>query len=88
MIDFPLHAREQMEERSVTQSEVRQVIERGRATDARAPRLTREMVFTEGYRWKERSYPHKSVKVIYASDRNVIVVVTVYVLYGRWETDR
>lgn len=76
-----------MNERGATEDEVRRVLEQGRKSDARPPRLAREMVFTEGYERRGRFYPHKLVKVIYAWERrngDAIVVVTVLVFYGRW----
>ena len=77
-----------MVERGVTVAEVQLVIEQGRASDARPPRLGREMVFTEGYDWKGRHYPHKLVRVIFAEDDDEVVVVTVYSYFGIWEVLR
>ena len=83
MVEFPDHAIEQMRVRGVTREEVHQVIERGAVSDAREPRLARELVFTEGYAWLERHYPHKRVKVIFVREEDT-VIVTVYAFYGRW----
>ena len=88
MIEFKQHVLEQMEERSVAKEEVLRVIEHGEPSDAREPRYGRAMVFTEGYHWKGRYYPHKRVRVILAREPGKVVVVTVYSYYGRWEVKK
>lgn len=85
IIVLPPHAREQIDERGTTEDEVRQVLLSGEEAEARVPRLGKRMVFTEGYDWKGRFYPHKLVRVIYAEEPEKIEIVTVYVYYGRWE---
>ena len=50
----------------------------GQPSDAKTPRLGREMVFAEGYNWKGNRYPHKLVRAIYIEEGNDIVIVTVY----------
>ncbi len=85
VIEFALHTRGQMDERGATEDEVRQVLLHGEQAEARAPRLGRRMVFTDGYVWKEQLYPHKLVRVIYAEEPDKLAIVTVYVYYGRWE---
>ena len=85
MIEFGSHVREQMEERGASEDEVRQTLLHGEEAEARAPRLGRRMVFTEGYAWKGRHYPHKLVRVIYADEAEKFAIVTVYVYYGTWE---
>ena len=74
-----------MDERGATEHEVTQVLLHREEAEARAPRLGKRMVFTDGYVWKERFYPHNLVRVIYADEREEIAIVTVYVYYGRWE---
>ncbi len=85
VITFSPHAFESMEERGVTQEEVEITVAEGQAAQARAARKAKAKVFTQGYPWKGRLYPHKRVRVIYAEVREDIVVVTVYGYYGRWE---
>ena len=87
MIEFRDHALENMRKRGATEDEVIWVLEHGRGSDARPPRLAREAVFTKGYDWKGRSYPHKLIKVIYTYDARGIVIVTVLVFFGRWKDE-
>ena len=74
-----------MDERGATEDEVRQVMLHGTEAEARLPRRGRRMLFTDGYVWKGRTYPHKLVRVIYADEPEQFTIVTVYVYYGRWE---
>ena len=85
IVAFPFHAREQMHERGATEDEVRQVLHYGEMAEAKAPRLGRRMVFTEGYTWRGQFYPHKLVRIIYLVQPEKISMVTVYVYYGKWE---
>lgn len=84
-VRFSPHALESMRERGVTQEEVETTLLEGEIAEARAPRQARARVFTQGYVWEHRRYPHKRVRVIYAEVREDTVVVTVYGYYGRWE---
>ena len=74
-----------MEERGVTEEEVRQTVLRGEPAEAREPRHGRQVIFTEGYSWLGRYYPHKMVRVIFIEERGRFIVVTAYAYYGRWE---
>ena len=74
-----------MRERGASDEEVREAILHGRTWEVRAPRFGREMLFTSGYSWEGHRYEHKLVRVVCAHDRERVVVVTVLVLYGRWE---
>jgi hypothetical protein len=42
-------------------------------------------VFDFAQNWKGRFYLQKRVRVIYATKEEAIVVVTVFVYYGKWE---
>jgi hypothetical protein len=79
------HAWEQIEERGTTELEVLETLENGKSAEARLPRLGKSLVFTDGYIWKGRTYPHKLVRIIYEDRPHEIAIITVYVYYGRWE---
>lgn len=85
MIIIPDHARQKMEARGVSDEEVEQVVESGQLSEAREPRVGKDMVFTRGYIWKSRHYAHKRVRAIFVYDGEDIVIVTIYSYYGRWE---
>ena len=85
MIVYPLHARDNMRARGVSEQEVEQVIAAGRPSHVRAPRLAREMLFTQGYDRKGTYYPHQLVRAIFVEEDDRMVIVTIVSYYGRWE---
>jgi len=79
------HTLERLEERGGTEEEIRDVIETGLTIPAKQGRLGKAKVFDFK---KERHgiyYEQKRVEVFYLIEENVIVTVTVYVFYGKWE---
>lgn len=82
---YTLHVRIQMLERGITDAEVKDTVEAGTVISTRGGRLIRRKVFTQGYRWSERAYPHKEVSVVYVTEGDEIIVSTVIARYGRWE---
>jgi len=79
------HAKEQMQERGITEGEVAQTVEAGILVGISGTRSIRRRVFTEGYHWLERDYPHKEVQVVYTVEESQIVVITAIARYGRWD---
>ena len=82
---FTGHALEQMQERGIADFEVILTIEEGVQITVRGNRYGRRRVFTEGYSWLSRDYPHKEVTVVYAVEWDNIIVITTTARYGRWE---
>ena len=42
-------------------------------------------VYDFGQEWNGKCYEQKRVEVIYAVEEDVLVTVTVYAFYGKWE---
>lgn len=79
------HTLERLEERGATEEEIQDVIETGLAIPAKHGRIGKAKVYD--FR-KERHgihYQQKRVEVFYIIEENLIVTVTVYVFYGKWE---
>ena len=74
-----------MQERGITEHEVTLTVEAGRPAQARGSYFGRQRVFTEGYSWLGRDYPHKELRVVYALEGDSIIVITTIARYGRWE---
>jgi hypothetical protein len=79
------HARLRMAERGASEDDVRHAIETGRAEPQRAGRWAKEAVFPYNADWQGRRYEQKKVRAVYVEEGARVVVVTVYVYYGRWE---
>lgn len=75
------HARLQMRERGVTESEVVAAIRQGDAEPARAGRTMYRKTFEFRAQWRGRRYRLKQVAPVVATEPDGLVVVTVYAFY-------
>jgi hypothetical protein len=86
-IQIDPHTLERAEERGVSADEIIDVIVSGTSIPAKYGRLGK----TKTYEFKKdrlgRYYEHKRVEVFFVVERDVIVTVTLYVFYGKWERD-
>ena len=81
------HTLERAEERGTNVEEIIDVINSGTPIPAKYGRLGK----TKTYDFKKhrlgRYYEHKRVEAFFVAEGDVIVTVTVYVFYGKWEID-
>lgn len=75
-----------MIERDIKEDEVVETVESGDLVEVRERRWVRRRVFTSGYQWRNRTYQHKEVTVVYVIEEDVTIILTAIVRYGRWET--
>ena len=80
-IQISQHARLQMVERGVTETEVVSTIRQGDAEPARAGRTMYRKTFEFRSTWRGRTYRLKQVAAVVANDPDKIVVVTVFSFY-------
>ena len=85
-IQIDLHSLERAEERGTNEEEIRDTIRRGVPIPAKHGRLARAQVYDFKQTRHGRFYEQKRVEVIYAVEPGRIVTVTVYVFYGKWES--
>ena len=74
-----------MEVRGITSEEVEEAVETGSVVELVGNRVIHRKVFTDGYRWKLREYPHKEVTVVFVIESDQIVIITAIARYGFWE---
>ena len=79
------HAAARAEERGASTEEIQATIETGASIPAGRGRTGRAKVFPFGKKWLGRPYDQKRVEAVYATEGDDIIVVTVYVFYGKWE---
>jgi hypothetical protein len=84
-IRIDAHAAQRAEERGAGEGEIRAVLETGVSVPARQGRTAKARVFPFGKTRLGRRYDQKRVEVVYTTEEDDIIVVTVYVFYGRWE---
>lgn len=79
------HTLERAEERGTNEEEIADVINSGFAIPAKYGRMGRAKTYDYQERRLDRYYEQKRVEVFYTVERDVIITVTVYVFYGKWE---
>ena len=80
------HALQRASERGASESEIVNVLESGFSTPAKYGRLGKAKMFNYDHCRAGRWYSQKRVEVYYAIEGDVVLVITVYVFYGEWET--
>jgi hypothetical protein len=84
-IQIDPHTLERAEERGTSEQEIRDVINRGISIPAKYGRIGKFKIYDFNHLRHGRYYDQKKVEVFYAVEGDVIVTVTVYVFYGKWE---
>ena len=79
------HTLERAEERGASEKEIKDVIETGFPISAKYARIGKGKVYNFGQKRHGKYYKQKRIEVFYTVERNMIITVTVYVFYGRWE---
>ena len=81
---YSLHARDTMKELEVSEQEVEETLVTGTISPAKRGRLMATKVFTEGYMWRTRYYPHREINVFHVVEPRGVTAVTIIVRYGFW----
>lgn len=79
------HTLERAEERGTSEEEITEVIKTGFSVQAKHGRIGKAKIYNFNKKRHSKYYEQKRVEVFYAIEENVIVTVTVYVFYGKWE---
>ena len=86
-IVLTLHAKERAEERGATLEEILEVLKTGQSASAKKGKYQKEKVFKFGQEWMGKIYEQKKIRVIYTEENEKIVIITVYVFYGKWNKE-
>jgi len=81
------HTLERAAERGATADEIIEVIESGHPITAKYGRVGKSKLFDFKQTRLGNYYEQKKIEVFFAVEGDVIVTVTVYVFYGKWEAD-
>lgn len=79
------HTLERARKRGASIYEIENTLSTGVSFSAKYGRLGKAKVYDFRQMWLGKYYEQKRVQVIYATEDNVKVTVTVYVFYGKWE---
>ncbi|MDE3088478.1 MAG: DUF4258 domain-containing protein [Chloroflexota bacterium] len=86
-IQIDPHTLERAEERGTNKEEIEDVIQTGSSVPAKGGRISKTKVYSFGRERHGKFYEQKRVQVVYILEKNVIITVTVYVFYGKWENE-
>ena len=84
-IQIDSHTLERAEERGTSEEEIKDVIESGFTIPVKYGRKGKAKVYKFGQNRHGKFNEQKRVEVIYVKEHNIILTVTVYVFYGKWE---
>jgi len=84
-IQIDLHTIERASERGTSENEIRDVIATGITIPAKPGRMGKAKIYQFKDKRHGRYYEQKRVEVFYAVEEDIIITVTVYVFYGKWE---
>ena len=82
------HTLERAQERGTNTEEIKEVIETGLPLDAKHRRSIKTKVYPFNQLRHGKFYEQKRVEVIYTTESDTFVTVTVYVFYGKWEEQK
>jgi len=85
-VQFSHHALLRARERGTTPEEIEAVLASGDAIPARQGRSFKRKLFQVDEVRQGRRYSQKTVEVYNVVEGDVIVVITVYVFFGGWES--
>lgn len=81
------HTLERAEERGTNEEEIKDVVHTGITIPAKFGRMGKARTYDFKQERHGQYYEHKRVEVFYTIEADVIVTVTVYVFYGKWERE-
>jgi hypothetical protein len=84
-IQIDPHTLERAQERGTNEDEIKDVIETGFTVPAKYKRIGKAKIYEFKRKRHGKYYEQKRVEVFYTIKENLIVTVTVYVFYGKWE---
>jgi len=84
-IQIDPHTLERAEERGTNEYEIKDVIETGFTIPAKYGRIGKAKVYDFKRKRHGKYYEQKRIEVFYAIEEGLMVTVTVYVCYGKWE---
>ena len=79
------HTLERAEERGTNKQEIQDVIETGFAISTKYERVGKARIYDFKRKRHNKYYEQKRVEVYYTIEERVIITVTVYVFFGKWE---
>lgn len=87
-IQIEPHTLERAQERGTNKKEIIDVINSGFSIPAKYNKIGKAKVYPFNQKRNGKHYQHKRVEVFYLIENEIIITVTVYVFYGKWEVKK
>ena len=84
-IQIDPHTLERARERGATLKEIKDVIKTGFSIPAKRERAGKAKVYPFNKKRLGKYYQQKRIEIFYTVEGSMIITVTVYVFYGKWE---
>ncbi len=81
------HTLERAGERGTNEEEIKDVIKTGFTIPGKYGRMGRAKVYDFNGERRGKFYEQKRMEVFYTIESDVIIIVTAYVFYGKWEEE-
>ena len=79
------HSLERAEERGTNEEEIIDVINTGFSIPGKYGHMGKAKIYDFNQKRHGKFYEQKRVEVFYTIERDIMITVTVYVFYGKWE---
>jgi len=86
-IKIDSHTIERAEERGTNEKEIKDVINTGFSIPGKYGCTGKAKIYEFKQKRHDKHYEQKKVEVFYTVVKDVIITVTVYVFYGKWEEE-
>lgn len=86
-IKIDSHTLERAEERGTNEKEIKEVINAGFPIPGKYGRVGKAKIYEFKQKRHGKYFEQKKVEVFYIIEKGVIITVTVYVFYGKWEEE-
>ena len=84
-IQIDTHTLERAEERGTNEEEIKDVLNTGFSIPAKYARMGKAKIYDFNQKRHGKFYEQKRVEVFYTIEKDIVITVTVYVFYGKWE---
>jgi len=84
-IQIDPHSLERAQERGTDEEEIRDVINTGFSIPAKYGRMGKAKIYDFNQKRHGKFYEQKRVEVFCTIEGDIMITVTVYVFYGKWE---
>jgi len=84
-IQIDLHTLDRAKQRGTNENEIKDVIDTGFVIPAKYGRTAKAKIYEYKKKRHGKYYEQKRVEVVYTIEKDMVITITAYVFYGKWE---